>query len=97
MPVRTVPRVDKPWDERKARANLRKHGVSFEEAKTVVKDRRARTEPDLEHSYDELRQRTTGMSNRGRLITLVFVYRNGMIRPITAWRATKRESDDYNV
>jgi uncharacterized DUF497 family protein len=88
--------VDEPWDQDKARANLRKHGVSFGEAVTIDRDPWKWTVPDVEHSDTEPRLRMTGISARGRLITLVFVYRNGMIRPITAWRATQRETDDYN-
>ena len=90
-----MPRVDEPWDERKARANLRKHGVSSEEAVTVDDDEQAWSEPDLEHSDLEPRFRVTGLSDLGRIITVACVYRRGKMRPISAWRATLRELNAY--
>ena len=90
MPVRTVPRVDEPWDQDKARANLRKHGVSFEEAETVEDDKNVWREDDWRFAYEN-RVRLVGFSSLHRLLFVAGVDRNGKIRPISARRATKRE------
>ena len=56
------------WDARKAEINLRKHGVSFDEAGSVFLDRLALSGPDPEHSVGESRYITFGMSRLGRLL-----------------------------
>ncbi len=56
------------WDARKAAANLRKHGVSFEEASTVFRDTLSATGLDPDHSIGEHRFVTFGISKQGRLI-----------------------------
>jgi hypothetical protein len=58
------------WNPRKARQNLRKHGIDFDEAKTVFADMFSITIPDPDHSEDEERQVTTGLSNLQRLSSL---------------------------
>jgi hypothetical protein len=83
------------WDPRKAAANLRKHGVSFEEAATAVRDALAVTGEDPDHSLDEDRCVTFGMSNRGRLLVVAHTEREGTIRIITARRATRSERKIY--
>lgn len=95
MVVRTVARVDEPWDPVKARQNLGKHGVSFEEAQTVDEDEFRLTEPDVAHSLDEPRYRVIGASVKLRVLHVTCTYRAGRMRPISARRATKRECYEY--
>jgi len=83
------------WDAAKAKANLRKHGISFEEALTVFGDRGATTHPDLGHSRTEDREVTIGMSERGRVLIVVHVRRADQIRLISARRPTRRERSEY--
>jgi uncharacterized protein len=59
------------WDSRKARSNLAKHGVSFEEAATVFGDPLSLTIPDPEHSLAEKRYITTGRAFNGKLLVVV--------------------------
>jgi uncharacterized DUF497 family protein len=56
------------WDPKKAGSNLRKHGISFEEATTVFADPLAVLKPDPDHPVDEERYLVLGMSERGRLV-----------------------------
>jgi uncharacterized DUF497 family protein len=63
------------WDPRKAAANLRKHGVSFEEARAVFLDEDALLQPDEEHSDDEARFLLLGISGRLRTLVVCHCYR----------------------
>ena len=83
------------WDPRKAGQNLKKHGVSFEEASTVFADPLALTIPDPLHSEEEDRFITLGESRRRRLLVVVFTERGEKIRLIRARVATRRERKDY--
>ncbi|HEX4481108.1 MAG TPA: BrnT family toxin [Rudaea sp.] len=84
------------WDKSKADANLRKHGVSFEEARTVFFDDLAVQFFDDEHSADEERFLLLGMSNTAQLLLVCHCERyGGVIRLISARRATKNESAYY--
>jgi len=85
------------WDENKARSNLKKHGVSFEEAETVFYDENAIEFYDDEHSEWEDRFLLLGISHRMRLLLICHVYRekNGVIRIISARKATKNEAKHY--
>ncbi len=84
------------WDAAKARSNLRKHKVSFEEAATVFLDPFAITFDDPDHSNDEQRFVTIGWSSRHRMLFLAHADREpDRIRIITARKATRRESNDY--
>jgi uncharacterized DUF497 family protein len=85
------------WDERKAAANERKHGVSFEEARTVFFDERARLMDDPDHSEDEERFILLGLSGSLRLLLVCHCYRRdaNVIRIISARKATARESKSY--
>ena len=87
------------WDDRKARTNLKKHGVSFVEASSVFGDPLAVTIPDPLHSEEEDRFITLGESGRGRLLVVVFTDRGEKIRIISARPATRRErqSHEQNV
>ena len=83
------------WDTNKATANLKKHGVSFTEAATVFGDPLSTTFPDPEHSINESRYITIGLSNNGRLIVLAHTDRDSRVRVISAREATRRERRFY--
>ena len=83
------------WDEEKARANLEKHGVSFEEAQTVFDDPLFVDFYDPEHSYEEHRYIILGESRQGRLLLVSYTERGGVIRLISSREATPAERRDY--
>jgi uncharacterized DUF497 family protein len=83
------------WDEVKAAANLRKHGVAFEEAASVFSDALAYTFNDPDHSVGEQRLLTFGFSQLGRLLAVVHAERGRAIRIISARRATRHERGIY--
>ena len=84
------------WDSKKAGANHRKHGISFEEARTVFEDPLAAIFVDEEHSARENREIIIGHTGLGRLVLVSFTERRqGHIRMISARRATRREQSDY--
>jgi uncharacterized DUF497 family protein len=83
------------WDPVKARTNLKKHGVSFEEASTVFDDPLFITFLDVEHSLDEERYITLGLSQRNRLLLVAHTDREGAIRIISARKATENERGFY--
>ena len=86
------------WDVDKARANARKHGVSFDEAKTVFDDDRGLVIQDREHSTSsEERFVLLGLSHLLRILVVVHAYREGsaVIRIITARKATPTERASY--
>lgn len=73
------------WDPAKARTNVRKHGVSFEEAATVfTADPLARIHDDPDHSVGEVREIIVGFSSAGRLLLVSFTERDGAVRVINA-------------
>ena len=83
------------WDARKAEANARKHGITFEEAATALLDPFALTAVD-EGLYDEVREVTVGLSALGKLLLVVHVDRGAeRIRIVSARKATTRERRDY--
>lgn len=83
------------WDSKKAKANLAKHEVSFEEALTVFADPLARIFPDEEHSIDELREIIIGQSALKQLILVNFTGTDDRVRIFSARKATRRERKDY--
>ena len=85
------------WDERKASANVKKHGVSFEEARSVFVDERAKLIGDPDHSDDEHRFMLLGLSGSLRLLIVCHCYRSvpNVIRIISARKATTKESSFY--
>ncbi|MDX2255467.1 MAG: BrnT family toxin [Pseudanabaenaceae cyanobacterium bins.39] len=85
------------WDDQKANINKQKHGISFEEAQTVFYDENARLLYDSDHSLDEDRYIILGISSSLRLIVVCHVYReeNGIVRIISARKATKQEVQQY--
>lgn len=84
------------WDESKAERNLSKHGVSFEEAKTVFDDPLYVDFYDPDHSEDEERYLIVGQSNRGRLLMVSYTERgDDLIRIISARQVTRTERETY--
>ena len=83
------------WDSSKSAANVRKHGVPFEEAVSTLKDDFSATAPDLEHSINEFRFLTFGISSRGRLLAVSHTERGSVIRIISARLATRTERKIY--
>lgn len=84
------------WDPAKAATNIRKHGVSFDEAVTVFKDPLAYIFDDESHSEEEHREIIIGMSALRRMILVCFVERlEDIVRIISARPATRQEIKDY--
>ena len=83
------------WDEKKARSNARKHGISFDEGSTVFGDPLSLTIPDPSHSEVEERFVTMGSSHRGKLLVVVHTERGDNIRIINARPANRRERKAY--
>jgi len=83
------------WDPVKARTNLRKHGVDFHEAGTVLDDPLSTSFPDPGHSVDEARFLTIGVSASGRILVVAHTDRDEAVRLISARRATPRERKFY--
>ena len=87
------------WNARKDAENQRKHGVSFEEARTVFADEYALLLDDPDHSGGEERFILLGLSARFRVLVLVHAYREpeDTIRIISARKATRRERQQYDA
>jgi uncharacterized DUF497 family protein len=83
------------WDPKKAKLNLRKHRVSFEEAATALSDPMAATGADPDHSITEERYVTFGVSERGRLLVVAHTDERETIRIISARIASKGERELY--
>jgi uncharacterized DUF497 family protein len=88
--------VEFTWDWREAERNRRKHGVTFDEAVTVFMDPREVMIHDPDHSIDEDRFVSVGMSSAGRLLVVGYTERGRTIRLIFARRATPPEWMDYD-
>jgi len=85
------------WDTRKARRNLKIHGVSFDEASTAFQDPLSKTIADPLHSEDEERFVLLGHSHRNRLLVVVHTERGDRIRLISARLASNRERVKYEA
>lgn len=85
------------WDDNKSKLNAKRHGISFEEAKTVFMDEYARVIPDQEPSHNEDRFLILGLSYAPRLLVVCHCYRESeeIIRIISARKATRKESKNY--
>jgi uncharacterized protein len=83
------------WDESKDAANRRKHGISFAEAVTVFDDPLATTVDDPDHSKQERRYLTTGLSAGGRVLIVAHTYKRSLIRIISARKTTRLERRIY--
>lgn len=83
------------WHSKKAVANLRKHGVSFEEAASVFSDPLATVYGDPDHSANEKRYLIIGTSTQRRLLHIAFADRGERIRIVTARKVTTKERNLY--
>ncbi len=88
------------WDPRKARQNLKRHGVAFERAATIFLDQSALSEFDAAHSESEERWITLGLDHTGMLLVVCHTFRdetesNARLRLISARKATKHEEAEY--
>ncbi len=83
------------WNPDKASSNIKKHGVSFEEAVTVFGDPLAVTISDPDHSVSEFRFLTTGQSRLQSLLVVSHTEREGEVRLISARLATRQEKRKY--
>ncbi|MGB2765270.1 MAG: BrnT family toxin [Candidatus Aminicenantaceae bacterium] len=81
------------WDSKKAISNLKKHGVDFADAVTVLEDERAIT--ILDDYPDEERFVTIGMDSFGRILVVVYAWHDSRIRIISARKATAKEIKEY--
>lgn len=94
-----MPRTEQPvtfgWNDAKERANRRKHGVSFGEAATALCDVLALTGHDPDHSAEEDRFISFGISTSNRLLVVAHTERHGVTRIISARCATKQERKLY--
>ena len=93
-------KIEFAWDRRKAKSNLKKHGISFDEAQSAFLDDYARLIGDPDHSEDEDRFLLLGYSLQARCIVVTHCYRESgksdtVIRLISARRATAREQQVY--
>jgi hypothetical protein len=89
------------WDRNKARTNISKHKISFENATSVFRDKHAISISDEEHSEEEERWLTIGMDEVTRTLVVIHTYisideNNCNIRIISARKATKKERQIYN-
>jgi len=83
------------WDPEKARRNLAKHGVSFDEAATAFADVLSLTTFDPDHSEDEDRYILLGATHAARLVVVSLTYRGENVRIISARIASRRERRIY--
>ena len=85
------------WDPAKAAANMKKHGIGFDEARSVFADERAKLIADPAHSDDEDRFVLLGLSTKLKLLVVCHCYRSksNTIRIISARKATAIESRQY--
>lgn len=83
------------WDPRKAASNLAKHGVSFDEAASIFEDPMTYTVADPDHSDDESRHLSFGMTRNGRLLAVIHTHKIDTTRIINARKATRHERGIY--
>lgn len=83
------------WNPNKAKKNIEKHGVSFDEAATVFSDPLSMTYDDPDHSYGERRYIIIGTSHLGKLLFVSHVEKNDIIRIISARQLTRKERKQY--
>jgi len=85
------------WDETKNKANLKKHKISFEEAKSVFGDPHGRLIPDPDHSSNEERYILLGLSDELKILVVCHCYRKSstVIRIISARKALRHEKNEY--
>ena len=92
---RSIMKLEFEWHDAKAEANLQAHGVSFDLAKTMLKDPFAVERLDDREDYGEERLVIVGMAEGNVVLLVAYTEREGRIRIISARRATQYEQDDY--
>lgn len=92
-----ISQLEFEWHPLKAARNLKKHQVSFDEAKTVIADPKHLEVRDREHSDDEPRFLAIGRSEQGRVLTLIFTERGRRLRLISARLAEPWERREYEA
>lgn len=93
--VKSIKNTEFEWDDEKAASNLKKHDISFEEGATIFNDPNIATISDPDHSENEERFVSIGMSVIVRLLTVIHTFRKTRIRLISARKATKAEKKKY--
>lgn len=83
------------WADSKAKTNLEKHGIGFDEGVTVFNDPLIATMPDVNHSKTEQRFISIGMSVKGNVLVVIYTDRDERIRLISCRKATKSEVKIY--
>ena len=83
------------WDAAKAASNVLKHSVDFDEASTVFADALSATGRDPDHSIDEARFLTFGLSSKGRVLAVSHTDRGVAVRIVSARPATRKEKQIY--
>ena len=91
--MHTIGNVKYEWDSKKAASNLRKHGIDFADAVTVLDDQNALTIPDPNPEED--RFVTMGLDALWRVLIVVYTWRGEVIRIISARKATPGERSQY--
>ncbi|MCD5411524.1 BrnT family toxin [Thermodesulfovibrionales bacterium] len=91
----TITLIELEWDQNKAASNLLKHGVLFDEAKTVFDDPLYVDFYDPDHSYNGHRYIIIGHSLKNRLLIVAYAERKNKVRLISAREATRREQKVY--
>ena len=84
------------WDDDKADANYKKHGVSFDEACVVLFDDLATVKEDKREDYGEQRFISVGASGKGRILQVIWTQRETRVRLISAFKADKKQRKDYD-
>jgi hypothetical protein len=90
-----ISRMNFEWHDEKAASNLKKHGISFEEAETVFGDEFALVNRDDKHSEIEERWLIIGTANIGYILTVSFTMRDHKTRIISARKANEKEREKY--
>ena len=85
------------WDEKKASSNVQKHGVTFEEATTVLQDELSLTIHDAPHSIAEERFAEMGLSSKGHILVVIYTERGNNIRILSCRKATAHERKAYET
>lgn len=86
------------WDEKKAKSNIKKHGITFEEATTVLQDELSLTIHDIAHSITEERFVDIGLSSNGQVLVVIFYTERGNnIRILSCRKATTQERKVYET
>jgi uncharacterized DUF497 family protein len=89
------PSGDLDWDEDKNNLNKKNHGYSFEEGATVFDDPLAITDDDEEHSIEEQRLKSIGLSSAGKLLRVSFTVRNNQFRIFSVREPSRSEREEY--